>query len=195
LWKHEALDQWPQAAAISPDGRLVAIGSSDVEFPKGRDKAGTAFSRVHVFDAMSGNEVRTLEPFPGDNEIGRLSWLPNGKQIAIEIAVKGRDFHRTPTPHDTVALIDAESGHIIRAEESDTHQAFHILRVTPNGRYLIESGIRDTVEIWDGQHEHLLQEICAQPQSSAVSCDSRYFALGGSGTILSAGKVIVYELK
>jgi WD40 repeat protein len=199
LWKYGAPDHWPQASAVSPDGRRIAIGTSDIEFPNGRDKGGgRSVARVHILDAANGKELRVLEPFPdpGYNEIQMLAWTPNGTQIAIEIAVgKGPDFDRKPIVHDTVALIDAASGNVISAEESAAHQSFHVLRLTPDGRYLIESGIRDTVEIWDGQHEHLLQEICAQPQSSAVSGDSRYLAIGGSGTILNGGKVIVYKLK
>ena len=89
--------------------------------------------------------------------------------------------------HDEVAEIDAESGKVLALEASETTTAFHILRFSADGRYLIESGIRNSVEIWDGKHEHLLQEICAEPTSAAVSDDGRYLALGGGDPAARGG--------
>jgi len=69
-----------------------------------------------------------------------------------------------------------------------------ILRYTPNGRYLIESGIRDTVEIWDGQTQDTSAGDLRSASSSAMSSDGKYLALGGGAPYWSGGKVIVYKL-
>ncbi len=78
---------------------------------------------------------------------------------------------------------------------SDSNGHVAVLRYTRDGRYLMKVAFAITVEIWDGKHEKLLQEICSQPSSSAVSNDGKYLALGGGSPLLPGGKVFVYQFR
>jgi WD40 repeat protein len=180
--------------AISPDGRFAAIGSSDVEPRKNRGPMESPYhgvSRVHILDINSGMEVKVLETSLGENDIGRVAWSADGQTIAVG---GSSTYDAGPLTGISVTTYDVDTGKVLVTEPSDTRGRMGILRYTPDGRYLFESGIRDTVEIWDGQHKALLQEICAQPSSSAISSDGKYLALGGGAPHWSGGKVRVYEL-
>ncbi len=181
--------------AISPDGRFAAVGTSDVEPRNNRGPADSPYrgvSRVHILDINRGIEVKAIETSLGENVISRVAWTADGKQIAVG---GSSTYDNGPMTGVSVTTYDVDTEKVVATETSDTRGRVGVLRYTPNGRYLIESGIRDTVEIWDGQHKALLQEICAQPSSSAISSNGQYLALGGGAPHWSGGKVIVYELK
>jgi WD40 repeat protein len=191
VWKAKlASNSSPQASAISPDGLYAAIGSLDVEFPHNA-VPGVLHSRIHVIDLKQGKELRAFEPFWGRNLIDRVAWSADGRQIAVG---ETKGVRSSPLEGATVALLDAETGQVTATEES-TGSHVTVLRYTPDGRYLIEGGLGDTVEIWDGRHQQLLQEICARPESGAVSADSRYLALGAASSLFGGGKVTVWQLK
>jgi WD40 repeat protein len=104
-------------------------------------------------------------------------------------------FDGGPLKTAGIIFLDIVTGAILSKEISDQNNHVRVLRYTMDGRYLIESGIRDTVEIWDAKHERLLQEICSQPSAGAVSSDGKYLALGGGSPLLPGGKVFVYQFR
>jgi WD40 repeat protein len=195
VWHWDLKSVSPQSvAAISPDGRFAAVGTSDVEPRKNRGPAESPYrgvSRVHILDINSGIEIKAIETSLGENVISRVAWAADGRQIAVG---SSSTYDGGPLSGVSVTTYDVDTGKALVTETSDTRGRVGILRYTPNGRYLFESGIRDTVEIWDGQHKALLQEICIQPSSSAISSDGKYLALGGGARHWSGGKVIVYKL-
>jgi len=194
IWSWALSKAWPQATAISPDGRFAAIGTSDSEPIVGATPFGPSnhlVSRLHIIDLDSGRETRSLDTFAGDNHIDQVAWSADSRQIAVGELIESEQLKGAG-----IAILNVGTGEIIAKETSDRGAAHvHVLRYTRDGRYLIESGVRDTVEIWDSGHEKLLQEICSQPSSGAVSSDGRYLALGGGAPLLPGGKVFVYELK
>jgi WD40 repeat protein len=168
---------FPQAAAFSPDGKFVALGTADVDFPAGMNARGVSHSRVHIMDVGTGMEVQAFEPLPGTNRIDRLAWRPDGSQVAV---AESKAVDSSPLQGATVAILEAKSGRVVQREQSMGSRV-RVLMYSPDGRYQIIGGLGDSVQIWDGAHQKLLQEICAQPAAGAVSRDGHYFALGGEG--------------
>jgi WD40 repeat protein len=183
--------------SFSNDGRYLALGGysfSKKPWRPGEGEMPPSIPKTIVVDLSTNLLAKDLI-----GGVAALDRSPDGANIAVGAidAVY------------TVKILNAASGVVVASEKGGPSQV--LLRYTPDGRYLIESIDKDkTVEIWDGQHAHLLQSIRAEPSSIAVSRDSHYFALGGSpNSILDAtallslithpngpaGKVIVYRLK
>jgi WD40 repeat protein len=181
--------------AVSPDSRYLAV-------------AGLAMGGKLFLNRHSPTEPEKLSIMIIDIEdyklarvIGAgsdsLDWSPDG----VHLASAGR------SATDSISIFDVRSGEKIAAEPSK--DGWELVRYTPDGRYLIAC-VGKRVEIWDGQHQQLLQTIPAYPGNIAVSPDSRYLALSGDKlNILDAtallslfahpngvpGKAIIYRLK
>lgn len=77
------------AAAISPDGRLIAALRS-VPRTLFDDENGAAWSELHVIETATG----VVRPFiTGDVEIGSIAWRPDGLAISF-VAKRGNDEHK-----------------------------------------------------------------------------------------------------
>jgi len=202
LWSLPTTPLVANTLAVSPDGRLAAIG-------------GTVFtsdqpeqSQVSIIDLEQHTIIRNIQqPFPTPPqghvyyELRRIAWNPNGAQIAVGIADNPTDGT------DIVRIFDLPSGKQVANETASWGLQIRALRYTPDGKYLIETGIDKKVKIWNGQHNKLLQEISADPASCAISKDGHFLAIGGVATSFSdvsallglifpgKGKVIIYELK
>lgn len=184
--------------SISKDGRYLALaGTSYRLFHEGP----TQFLVV-ILDISNQTLSRVIPVVEFDKVmptlgVESLDWNTDNIHIALgpideNVAVK---------------VYDSRSGDVVAA---DAVGPVHVLvRYTPDGKYFIEK-VGNRVQIWDGQHQKLLQVIKAEPTYIAVSRDSHYFAMGGAkNSILDAtpmlslithpngpkGKILVYKLQ
>jgi RNA polymerase sigma factor (sigma-70 family) len=116
-----------RAAAVSPDGRLVAAGW---------DEADGRGASVRLYEADGGKVVATLRGLP-DGSASALAFSPDGKTLAA-----GGMGAR-------VVLWEVASGAEVVAPAG--HSGWGVLRVcfTPDGRRLITAGSDTTALVWD----------------------------------------------
>jgi WD40 repeat protein len=119
--------------AFSPDGRDVAVASSD------------AIGRV--YDVRTG--VRRLLLLGDTNAMTDVGWSPDGLDLV------------TASSDRTVQIRNADIGKqiaILRGHSDAVRQAFF----TSNGRRVVSAGNDDTVRIWDPGTEPELQPLVSQ---------------------------------
>ena len=176
----------PDTLSISKDGRYLALAG--MSYPVIKNGAHPAevvivdISNLSLFHVISGY-------------VESLDWNPDNVHIA------GLE------DNGTFKIFDSTTGESVVSEVTGPVRI--LVRYPPDGKYLIEK-VGKKVEIWDGQHQKLLQVIHAEPSCIAVSSDGHYFAMGGAeNSILDAtpmlslvthpngpkGKVLVYKLK
>ena len=109
----------------------------------------------------------------GTNIPAALAWDPSAGTVAMGVW-GGLGIGSA----NVVRIYKARTGALVAGESGPVKTWVTALRYTPHGRYLIEAGIDNTVEIWDGDHHHLLQKIPHQAWSLAVSPHGHYLALG-----------------
>lgn len=182
IWGLRTVPFYPNALAVSPDGKYIAVGGEvrnprswpfTTPVPTFGNPPLSNMPLIAVVDIAQREIVRTIQ----SASIDRLAWSPDGADIASGGA-KG------------IEIFDAHTGK--RVVDEATHGGHVLIRYTPDGKYLIESGLNEggtTVRIWDGKHRGLLQEIKAMPGSMAVSHDGHYLAIGGKK------KILIWELK
>lgn len=184
----------PSNLSISKDGKFLALaGDTMVLFQADiRDLVASSRPAIVIVDISKQAILRVISGHTGSS----LDWSPDNIQIAFG-----------PSHPAPVQIFDALTGQLLISEGDRPEHV--LVRYTPDGKYLIEA-IGKKVEIWDGQHQKLLQVIKAEPSYIAVSRDGRYFAMGGAeNSILDVtamlslithpngpkGKVLVYKLK
>jgi WD40 repeat protein len=163
-------DLGPESVAINPTGSLLAIaGILTVRPPH-----FTGFEPVQrqpniaIVNLQERKIVNTLR-----GEIaGPMAWSPDGNRLAVA----GGSY---------VEIYDVHTGQRLVREELEA-AAHRNVRFTSDGRYFIESDMngRGTgvgLQIWDGQHSRLLQDIKGNIASLAVSRDGHYLAVGTPG--------------
>jgi WD40 repeat protein len=179
--------------AFTHDGRFLAAGGwspGDSASRRQGEMLPPTVSKTILVDVAGGKVTRE---FVG--AVDALDTSGDDRFIAI-----GGD------PQYAIKVLRKENGEVVASEAGGP--AHVLLRYTPDRRYLIEK-IGKTVEVWDGDHQHLLQKIHAEPSCIAVSLDGRYFAIGGASVSIldatallslithpngSSGKVFVYRL-
>jgi WD40 repeat protein len=117
----------PQFAALSPDGKTLAVG---------RLAAPSGESTLALFDAA------TLEPREQvagvAQAVGRLAFAPDGKTLVVSCVAGGASH---------VIVCDADSGREIRRLELGVPASG--LALSPDGK-LLAAGTRDgTIVLWD----------------------------------------------
>ena len=171
----------PIAMAISPDGKHVAVGG--IYF--GSDNPRQPM--IAIIDLQNRRITKSVAAFPLKNEIKRIAWSPDGKQIAAGVVVGG-----TSLGPDIIKVFDAHTGEQINAEPIQEPAHIRAIRYSPDGRYLAEAQIHHQIRIWDGQHKNLLQEIPIEDYglNLVFSKDSRFMAVA-NGT----QKIQIWKLK
>ena len=108
------------SAVFSPDGRRILSGSAD--------------QSVRLWDADTGQPIRTLEGHTGP----------------VNSVAFSRDGHRIVSGSDdqTVRLWDADTGQPIRTLVGNTH-AVRSVAFSPDGRRIASGGQDKTVRLWD----------------------------------------------
>ncbi|RTL55797.1 MAG: hypothetical protein EKK46_06145 [Rhodocyclaceae bacterium] len=173
IWGIRTTPYYPNAIAISPDGKYAAtMGSvinpdpnfwfNGIPIPTFGTPPIKDTGVLAIVDIVGQSILRTIETSGKE----RLAWSVDGQKIAM---CGGYGV-------DVIEL---------KSEAYSTHEslkaAHMFVRYTSDGKYLIESdgNGRDTglgVQIWDEAHRNLLQTIPGNIDSLNVSRDGRYFA-------------------
>lgn len=180
---------FPNTLSISSDGKYLALAGLSYTY-----RQATSVDQPEIVIVELSNRS-LFHVIAGNAE--SIDWNPDSVNIAA-----GLDDRI-----DTVKIFNSSTGEVVALEANGP--AHVIVRYTPDSKYLIEK-VGKQVEIWDGQHQRLLQVIKANPSCIAVSGDGHYFAMGGAkNSILDAtamlslithpngpsGKVIIYRLQ
>ena len=183
----------PNALAVSAHGHWAALGGGTNGYV---GKWYATIPQIVLVNLMTHRIARTirrtflpLSPFTrefpgggpskpiimpmGTNMPTALAWDPSAGTVAIGVW-GGLGIGSA----NVVRIYKARTGALVAGESGPVKTWVTALRYTPHGRYLIEAGIDNTVEIWGGTHQHLLQKIPHQTWSLAVSPHGHYLALG-----------------
>jgi WD40 repeat protein/uncharacterized caspase-like protein len=196
------------SVAYSPDGRLIASGSSDktvklwdaatgallrtleghtkgvtsVAFlPDSRHVLSASIDGIRVWDAASGDVVRTF-----DRVTNSIAISPDGKRLATSAG-------------GTLNIFNLSSGVRVRFMTSFVAQLTShsdAIAYSPDGRYLLSGGPADyDLKLWDTKSGKRVRtfkhgSMSAIPYAVAISPDGRLALSGGGG-----GTVKMWDLK
>jgi RNA polymerase sigma factor (sigma-70 family) len=120
------LDGAPQAAALSPDGKLMVVALQ-----------GTG--RVCVLDAATGETLRTIE-MENREQAGRLVFTPDGKGV---VAPTGG-----ATADPILLLWDVTTGREVRRFTGHTAATYDVA-LSPDGKRMVSASADRTPRLWD----------------------------------------------
>jgi WD40 repeat protein len=134
-------------------------------------------ANLNVVDLKQRKVVKVIP----SSDRGPVAWSPDGARVAV-----------VGDPH--VEIFDAQSGDNLVRETIENAGSMNV-RFTSDGRFFIDSDLNGMgkglgVNIWDGQHQKLLQYIPAGDVGSiAVSRDGKLLAIG------EAGRTTIWQFK
>ena len=138
--------------AFSPDGRLLASGSSD--------------KTMKVWEVASGALLRTLEGHTWS--VNSVAFSPDGRALA------------SASWDNTIRLWDAASRALLRTLEGHTFW-LRSVAFSPDGRTLASGSADNTIRLWDAAGGALLRTLAGHTgdvHSVAFSPDGRLLASG-----------------
>ena len=125
-----------QAVAFSPDGQILASGSSD--------------QTIKLWDAVSGQELRSLTGHNG--EISSVSFSPDGK------------FLISGSWDKTIKLWNIVSGSEIKTFAGHTNRVFSVV-FAPDGKTIASGSSDQTIKLWDISSGRELQTLAGRQGS------------------------------
>jgi len=142
------------SVTFSPDGKMLASGSSD--------------KTIKLWDVASGRELRTLSGHA--DSVWSITFSPDGKALA-----SGGD-------DATIKLWDSASGRVLRTLSGHTDRVQSIV-FSPDGKVLASGGWDKTIKLWDtasGRELRTLSGHTAWVDSVTFSPDGKMLASGSS---------------
>lgn len=200
---------WVDTVAFSPDGKIIASGSSD--------------QTLKLWDAASGKLLRTIKVYPrGGGLVESVAFAPDGESVVAVSQYKllqqwdvatgarrrlfdgyvcGLRCSSAPFSPDgktiaggdgdagTVKIWDVDSGRVLRTFEKPRDEksprfpqnAEHILFSPDGSRLFADSGSSGLIQVWEVAtgRELLRMETKAEISSMALSTDGRLLLIGG----------------
>ena len=150
------------AAAVSPDGRHVAVGGW----------TGWQWNQsasVYVFDSETGALIRRVGGFP--RLVSALGYTADGRHLVVGMQGEGG-----------LRILDAASFREVASDPEYRGNVVDISSAAPGG-WLVTTALDGALRVYDATH-HLVQRqpmgISRRPGNTAVSADGQSFALGFS---------------
>lgn len=170
----------PNALAVSAHGHWAALGggTSNSTLVGFQQQIALVNLRRHTLVRLIGTFPMSQWWGPGKPRLGpsyppmALAWNSRNQSVAMGVWSAGMGAA------NVIRVYHAHTGTLAASESGPTGTKVNALCYPPQGRYLIEAGIHQMVEIRDGSHHHLLQKIPHQAWSLAVSPHGHYLALG-----------------
>ena len=146
-------DVW--GADFSPDGKILATGSSD--------------NTIQLWDLATGE---TIHIFSSDKSgFEEIAFSPDGKTM---VAAGGTN--------KTAHLVDVASGQTVKLLSGHSAAVVDVA-FSPDGKYLVTASVDSTARIWDvatGQTLHVLTGHSDPITRMAVSPDGKYVVTGSA---------------
>jgi WD40 repeat protein len=140
--------------AVSPDGNLLATGSSD--------------KTVKLWEVSSGKELRTLTGHI--DGVTSVAFRPDGRWLASAGGDK------------TIRIWNASTGEVLRTLEGHTGKV-NAIAFSPDGHWLASASDDKTIRLWEaetGKPAFTLVGHKSKVLSVAFSHDGKFLASGGS---------------
>jgi WD40 repeat protein len=128
-----------QPVAFSPDGCWLAAGCTKATTIDGTDNIS---AEIRLWDARSGNLVRTLAEEPGWY-LKALQFSPDGKTLAV---CRMHAENGNPVSCDA-RLWDVQNGTPLQTLSSGRRNA-SVIAFSPDGKLLASGGARNDVKLW-----------------------------------------------
>jgi WD40 repeat protein/tRNA A-37 threonylcarbamoyl transferase component Bud32 len=142
--------------------------------PDGRHLVGEGAERLHVWDALTGEETQTVPIVPGG--CGQVCFSPDGRRLAAALW-NGR----------CVKVFDWDGKRLAEARTLQGHSAGVMAAAySPDGKYLA-SGTEKELKLWDAEGLREARTVPTPAQELAFTPDSR--ALYASATCAKATPV------
>jgi predicted NACHT family NTPase len=165
------------SVAFSPDGRLLASGSSDktiklwdvatgslvrtlsghtwsvfsVAFsPDGRLLASGSYREIKLWEVATGSEVRTLSGHVSD--VTSVAFSPDGRLLA------------SGSFDTTINLWDVATGSLVRTLP-DSRASVYSVAFSPDGRLLASGSLEETIKLWDVTTGSLVRTLTGHTDS------------------------------
>lgn len=178
----------PHSLALSPNGEFAALGGEQYRGSKppqnqikliNLDNHSIIRAIAPVFprtitDKNKKNAMLTIEP-----SVYRLSWHSNGVQLAA--GAKGAGSFGVKA----VQVFDTQTGTVTSTVSAGgtTGTTIWALQYSPDGKYLVVSGLGDFIQIRDTKSQKIIEEIPGVANSIAFSRNGKYLAMSGNKRI------------